>query len=68
MSELTKLDCKRIKRDGDEDPRLSNPEKYWLQLSSYDLDKLLQLYDLQIKFKPYCDLFNKTNLDNMELE
>jgi hypothetical protein len=28
------------------DPRLSEVEKYWLQLSSYDLDKLMQFYRL----------------------
>lgn len=30
----------------EQDPRLSEVEKYWLQLSSYDLDKLIQLYRL----------------------
>ena len=42
----------------EQDPRLREVEKYWLQLSSYDLDKLIQLYRL----RP----FTNNGLDSIE--
>jgi hypothetical protein len=32
-----------------EDLRLNDPEKHWLQLTSYDLDKIKRVYDLRVR-------------------
>lgn len=31
-----------------EDLRLTDPQKHWLQLTGYDLDKIKRIYDLRV--------------------
>lgn len=52
-----------LKATVEEDARLREPEKYWFQLTSYDLDKLKQLYELQARLGPNAAEFKKEAVD-----
>ena len=52
-----------------EDLRLVDPEKHWLQLTSYDLDKIKRIYDLRvISYSKAGDYPNHSNSLTLTVE